>query len=133
MKKLLIAAILLVSIAGFAQDKKDGSKRPQKANMEKLTPEERTEKRIAKMTKDLNLDTKQQEKIREVFKEQATAREKQRAEMKKKNEEAREKMDAKMKSILTPEQLTKMESEKSKMKNKMHKKRGQKRDEAKME
>jgi hypothetical protein len=37
MKKLLIAAILLVSIAGFAQDKKDGSKRPQKANMEKLT------------------------------------------------------------------------------------------------
>lgn len=133
MKKLLIAALLLVSMAGFAQDKKDGSKRAQRANMEKLTPEQRTEKRIAKMTKDLSLDAKQQEKVREVFKEEAKAKEKQRAEMKKKREEAREKMDAKMKSILTPEQLAKVESNKGKTKEKMNRKRGPKKDGAKME
>jgi Spy/CpxP family protein refolding chaperone len=133
MKKLLIAAILLVSIAGFAQEKKDGTKRAQKMNMEKLSPEQRTEKRIAKMTKELTLDAKQQEKIRGVFKEEAVSKEKQRAEMKKKKEQAREKMDSRMKAILTPEQLAKMESNKSEMKNKMQERRGKRKSAAGME
>ena len=124
MKKLLITAILLVSMAGFAQVKKEGSRRPQKANMEKLTPEERSEKRIAKMTKELSLDSKQQEKIRGVFKDEADANEKQRAEMKKKKEQTQEKMNSKLKSILTPEQLTKMESNKTKMQERRAKRKG---------
>lgn len=124
MKKLLITAILLVSIAGFAQDKNDGSKRAQRAKMEQLTPEQRIEKRIEKMTTELTLDAKQQEKIREIFKDEAVANEKQRAEMKKKKEQAREKMDSKLKSILTPDQLTKMENKRNKMQERRGKRKG---------
>jgi Spy/CpxP family protein refolding chaperone len=128
MKKLLITALMLVSMTGFAQDKKNGLKRPQKAKMEKLTPEERTEKRIEKMTKELTLDAKQQEKIGEVFKEDALAKEKQRAEMKQKKEQSQEKMNAKIKAILTPDQLAKMESNKNKRKDKMQEQREKRND-----
>lgn len=139
MKKLIIAAILLVSITGFAQNKSNDSKRAAKANMEKLTPEERTEKKMEKMTKDLSLDAKQQEKMRELFKEENATREKQRAENKKNHDQAKEKMEeqrnkmnAKTKAILTPEQFAKWERNKSEMKDKMTKRRGHKKDGATM-
>jgi uncharacterized protein HemX len=82
MKKLLIAAILLVSIAGFAQDKKTDLK-DLKSEHGKINPEERTEKRIAKMTKDLILTLNNKKRL-ERFEDQAAAREKQRAEIKRK-------------------------------------------------
>jgi Spy/CpxP family protein refolding chaperone len=55
------------------------------------------------MTKELNLDVKQQEKMKQLLPSKARAT--QKAEMKKKREQAKEKrskMDEKMNAILTP-------------------------------
>ncbi|QSW90357.1 MULTISPECIES: hypothetical protein [Flavobacterium] len=117
MKKLLIAAMLFVGIAGFAQDKK-----------ERLTPEQRNEKQLQKLTTELNLDTNQQaqvkqlladrsakvEKLREAREAQkdsdvkptASEREAFRNELK----AEKEANDAKMKSILNADQYTKWKS-----------------------
>lgn len=122
MKKLFIVAMLLVGMTSFAQNKEDRSRKLQRPNMEKMTPEERTAKRIEKMTKDLNLDAKQQEKLQLLFTEQEATRASQKEEMKKKREQDKEKMDAqkakmdeKMKAILTPEQAAKWKVSQDKM------------------
>jgi long-subunit acyl-CoA synthetase (AMP-forming) len=67
MKKLFIVALLMAVMTSFAQSKEGRSRTPQRANMEKMTPQERTEKRIEKMTKELNLDVKQQEKMKQLL------------------------------------------------------------------
>jgi hypothetical protein len=53
----------------FAQSKEGRSRTPQRANMEKMTPQERTET-IEKMTKELNLDVKTTRKAETTFTEQ---------------------------------------------------------------
>ncbi|MDG2432755.1 hypothetical protein [Flavobacterium sp.] len=137
MKKLFIVALAIVSMASFAQDKKDGSKRAQRANMEKMTPQERSAKRLEKMTADLNLDAKQQEKVKQLFAEQDATRESQKAEMKKKRDQAKakmgeqkQKMDDKMTAILTPEQSAKWKANQEKMKDKMQERRGKRKGDA---
>jgi protein CpxP len=130
MKKLFIVTLLLVGMTSFAQNKEDGSRKLQRANMEKITPEERTAKRIEKMTKDLNLGAKQQEKLQQLFTEQEATRATQKTEMKKKREQAKEKMDEqkqkmdeKINAILTPEQAAKWKSNQEKIKEKMQQRR----------
>jgi Spy/CpxP family protein refolding chaperone len=125
MKKLIIAALLVVGVSSFAQDNND---RPQRSNM---TPEQRSEQRIARMTKDLNLDAKQQEQLKQLYAEQAKAREAQRANATDKKEQGRENMEAqrkateeKMKAILTPEQLTKWKASQDKMRERMQERMG---------
>jgi len=130
MKKLLIAAMLFVGIASFAQ-----------AQKERLTPEQRNEKHLQKLTTELNLDANQQtqvkqlladrsakaEKIRDARQEQKengtklTAAEKE--AFKKEMIAEKEANDAKMKSILNADQYTKwktiQEENKDKAKEKM--------------
>lgn len=126
MKKLIIAALLVVGMTTFAQDKKE---RPKRAQMEKITPEQRQEKQLQRMTTELGLNAKQQEQMKQLLAEQATKREAMmekreasREEMKKQREASRDKMEKqretmenKMKAILTPEQLAKWKSNQEKM------------------
>ena len=136
MKKLFIAALLVVGLTTFAQEKKE---RPNRANSEvsgvKLTPEQRAEKHLKKLTTDLNLDAKQQEQVGKMISEQGAKRETFRANkkaeheaMKGKMEEERAATTAKMKTILTPEQFEKWnannENRRAKIKERMHIKRG---------
>jgi Spy/CpxP family protein refolding chaperone len=129
MKKLIIAALLIVGVAGFAQDNND---RPQRGNMGNMTPEQRTEQRVARMTKDLNLDAKQQEQLKQLYADEAKNREARMAEMKDKKGQGREMMaeqrkamEGKMAAILTPEQLAKWKSNQEKMQQRMQERMGE--------
>ncbi|QLC65888.1 hypothetical protein LPB248_06195 [Flavobacterium sp. LPB0248] len=143
MKKLFIAAMLFVGIASFAQDM---DQKPAREQRERMTPEQRNEKQLQKLTTELNLDASQQaqvkqlladrsakaEKFREARKEKKDSNTKPTAEekaaFKKEMEDEIAANDAKMKSILKPDQYTKwkalQEEKKDKMKEKMkeHKK-----------
>lgn len=123
MKKLIIAALLIVGVSSFAQDNND---RPQRTDMEKMTPEQRIERRVERMTKELNLDAKQQEQLKQLYADEAKNREAKMAEMKDKKGQGREMMaeqrkasEEKMKAILTPEQFTKWKSNQEKMQQRM--------------
>lgn len=136
MKKLFIAALLVVGLSTFAQERKERPNRDNsETSREKLTPEQRSEKHLKKMTTDLSLNEKQQEQVGKIIAEQSTKREAFRANkkaeheaMKGKMKEERAAMDAKMKAILTPEQLEKWnannEKRRSKIKERMHERRG---------
>ena len=73
MKKLFIAALLFVGIVSFAQDI---NQKPQRDQREKLTPEQRNEKHLQKLTSDLNLDAKQQEQVKQLLAERSAKAEK---------------------------------------------------------
>ncbi len=136
MKKLIFAALLAVSVSTFAQDKKEMDKKSDRN--EKGTPEQKNAMRLKKLTTDLNLDAKQQEKIKQIIAEQNAHREAMMAERmankdnateptpeelkdrRQKGKEARKAMEDKLKTILSPEQLEKWnaieEAHKAKMK-----------------
>mgnify|MGYP003578532929 CR=1 FL=1 len=143
MKKLFIAALLFVGITSFAQDG-DGSdmdQRPAREQRERMTPEQRNEKQLKKLTSDLTLDAKQQEQVKQLIAERSAKAEKLREARKEQREkgskltaEQREAFkkemtaeadanDAKMKGILTADQYTKwkkiQEENKDKAKDKM--------------
>ena len=131
MKKLLVIALLVVGLTTFAQEK---GKRGDRKNM---SPEERTEMRVEKMTKELDLNETQQKQVKELLASQKENREEfiekrkeiketaekatkeQRAEMKAKLEENKEAIKSKMKTILTDEQYKKWESNMEEKKTKM--------------
>jgi periplasmic protein CpxP/Spy len=142
-KKLFIIALFAIGFTSFAQE---GDKQMSKDQMEKMTPEQRTEKQLEKLTSDLNLDAKQQEQIRQVLVEHETKRAdfktkrgERKAKAQKPTSEEREafkkemtdnkaNMDTKMKSILTPEQFEKWkgnnEKKREKLKERMLEKKG---------
>jgi protein CpxP len=68
MKKLFIAALLFVGVASFAQD---ADQKPAREPREKLTPEQRTEKHLQKLTTDLNLDANQQAQVKQLLAERS--------------------------------------------------------------
>lgn len=147
MKKLFIAALLFVGIANYAQDA-DMDQQTTRDQREKLTPEQRNEKHLKKLTSELTLDAKQQEqvkqllaersakgdKVREARKDQKEAGTKLTTEQKKafRNEMMAEKKDhdAKMKAILNADQYKKwkanQEENKDKMKERMKERRKEK-------
>jgi Spy/CpxP family protein refolding chaperone len=128
MKKLIIAALLVVGITAFAQNRKEMGNRPDKSKMEKFSPEQRTQLMVKKLTLDLDLNAKQQEQVKQIIAEQGLKRESMRAErMAKKEDKKRPTADEqfamknqmlddqiamknKMKTILTPEQFEKWNS-----------------------
>ncbi len=125
MKKLIFAALVMVGVSAFAQDQKDMPERGDRAGMERMSPEQRNEAMLKRMTSQLDLNTKQQEQLKGVLAEQTAKREAMRADRKAAGDKAskedrtamREKMMAeqkanqeKIKSILTPEQITKWEA-----------------------
>ena len=144
MKKLFIAALLFVGIASFAQDA-DVDQKPPREQRERLTPEQRNEKQLKKLTSDLSLDTKQQEQIKQLLAERSAKSEKFRDARKEQKESGtkltaeqkeafkkemmaeKDANDAKMKGILTADQYTKwkaiQEENKDKIREKMKERR----------
>lgn len=118
MKKLVVAALLVVGMTTFAQEKMDEPKK-------QLTPEQKVNLQIKKLTKELNLTEKQIQEIRVIAAKEIELREARKAEMearkegqtrltkeemkarKAKFEEERALAEERMKTILTPEQYTK--------------------------
>jgi protein CpxP len=68
MKNLIIALVFGIGLTGFAQE---ATPKPNRANMEKLTPEQRQEKQLAHLTKELTLDAKQQIAVGKILSEQS--------------------------------------------------------------
>jgi len=139
MKKLFIAALLFVGIASFAQDD-DMDQAPVREQRERLTPEQRNERQLKKITTELNLNTAQQEQVKLFIAERSAKSEKSREARKQQREsgskltaEQREAFkkemiaendanDAKMKSILTADQYTKWKSNQEQNKDRMREK-----------
>ncbi|WP_374175153.1 hypothetical protein [Flavobacterium tructae] len=124
MKKLIIAAFLFVGIASFAQEA-DQSVQPQK---ERLTPEQRNDRQLKKLTSELNLDANQQTQIKQLLADRSANAEKfredrknrkdngtkltteQKAAFKQQMADEKTANDAKMKSILNADQYKKWAS-----------------------
>ena len=104
MKKVLIAVLLMVGISSFAQEGK-----------QKMTPEQKNEKHLKRMTTELDLNEKQQGQVKQLIAEQSAKRE----AIKKQMAEERKNMNDKMKVILTPEQFEKWKANQEKRKKEM--------------
>lgn len=123
MKKLVIMAMVSLSISGIAQEKRNENNR----NQSEFTPKQKSELMVKKLTLELDLNAKQQKEMSDIITEQQLKREalrtdikNKRAENKKltsdekfvlKNQVLDEKIALKnqLKKILTPEQLAKWE------------------------
>jgi len=132
MKKLFIAALLFVGVTSFAQDADQ--------KRERLTPEQRNEKQLQKLTSELSLDANQQTQVKQLLAERSTKAEKfkearqakkegdvkptdaEREAFKNELKAEKEANDAKMKSILTADQYTKWHTLQEKNKNKAREK-----------
>ena len=130
MKKVCIVALLVIGLSNFAQERKE---RHPKGEMEQMTPEQRNQLHLKKMTLDLDLNAKQQEQLTKILADQSAKREAMKAEHKAKMEEAKAisfemkkkildeqiEIKNKMKSILSPEQFAKWEMRKEKNNKRM--------------
>lgn len=135
MKKVLLAVLLVVGFTTFAQEKKQSDvKRP---DIEKLSPEQRSELHLKKLTLELGLNDNQQKEIGKIMQEQAVKREAAMAQRKANKDKgikptaderyaaANKKLDEeilvkeKLKQILTPEQFKKWEDMKQQRLDKM--------------
>ena len=123
MKKLIVAALLVIGLSTFAQVEKK-EKESNNPMMEKMSPTERAEKALKRMTKELKLTDDQQKQMKVLITEQETKR----AEANfKPSKEDRLAMKEKTSKILTPEQNATwdkiQEQKKEKMKEKIKEKR----------
>lgn len=143
MKKLVVAALLVVGMTSFAQEKMEDPK-------SQLTPEQKVNLQIRKLTKELNLNENQIKEIRIVALKEIELREARKAEMeaskklskeemkarKAKFEEERTLAEARMKKILTPEQFTKWieirKARKEKMENRIEERKGERLEDGKL-
>jgi len=141
MKKLIIAVVLVVGMTAFSQNRKEMGKRSDMPNMEKLSPEQRNQLMLKKMTLELDLNAKQQEQVGQIIAEQSAKREAMRTErmarkessekptaderfaMKNKMLDEQIIMKNKMKNILSPEQFEKWNNLKEKNRERFHEKR----------
>jgi len=134
MKKLFIAAMLFVGIASFAQDM---DQKPSREQRERMTPEQRNEKQLQKLTTELSLDASQQAQVKQLLADRSAKAEKfrearkdnttkptaeEKAAFKKQMEDEVAANDAKMKSILKADQYTKWKSLQEEKKDKMREK-----------
>ncbi len=143
MKKLIIASLLIIGITSFAQESKEKTNR---TTSEKRSPEQRNEKHLEKLTKELSLNTTQKEQLAHVLAEQNTRKEafKQKREANKANglkptteeieatkkqmQDNRTATENKIKSILSAEQFEKWNTNKEKSKEKLKAKRAEKKE-----
>jgi len=134
MKKLFVMVLLAVGLATFAQE---GNKIQKRDGMEKLTPAQRDELRLKKLTLDLGLNENQQKEMAKIIAEQSAKRDAAMAERKANKEKgvkptaderfARENkrldeeivMKERVKKILTPDQFKKWEDGKQERKERM--------------
>jgi Spy/CpxP family protein refolding chaperone len=135
MKKLIIAALLFISFSTFAQEQTPSEKKGNKGQKERMSPEQRNQVLLDRMTTELKLDAQQQEQIKPIIAEQTAkmqamrdqrmanngkelTSEERKALMQKRNEE-KTATDAKLKAILTPEQFKKMKENEAANREKM--------------
>ena len=118
MKKILVAALLLVGLTTFAQ----GKGKPQE---EKMSTEQKVAQKVERITSELNLSEKQVAEIKIMVEKEMAQKEANKAKLKalreelKPTKEEREAVKAEMKRILTPEQFDKLQAiQKSKKKEK---------------
>lgn len=134
MKKVIVALLLAVGITTFAQEKK-----VEKTEREKLTPEQKVDFQVKRLTKDLDLNEKQAKEVRSIVAKQVEKRENKRAEMKELKAQKREEIKAnmqkeqaanneEMEKILTPEQFAKWEKIRDERKEKMKEKMAERRE-----
>ncbi|RKR09169.1 hypothetical protein C8C83_0785 [Flavobacterium sp. 90] len=138
MKKLFIAALLFIGVASFAQE---ADQKPPREQRERLTPEQRSDKQLKKLTSELNLDANQQAQVKQLLADRNAKAEKFKETRKAKKDSdvkptaaekeafkkeviaERDANDAKMKSILNADQYTKwkaiQEENKDKAREKM--------------
>lgn len=132
MKKLIVAALLVVGITTLAQKKVE-----KKDKSEKLNSEQKVNLLVKKMTRDLDLNEKQQAEYKNLIAKQTENREekkaalkelkgKDRKEIKVQMELEQEAVSEEMKKILTPEQFTKWTQIRDEREKKMKEKRAQK-------
>jgi len=123
MKKVIVAALLVIGLSTFAQVEKK-EKESNDPMMEKMSPTERAEKALKRMTKELKLTDDQQKQMKVLITEQETKR----ADANfKPSKEDRLAMKEKISKILTPEQNATwdkiQEEKKEKMKHKIKEKK----------
>jgi len=134
MKKVFVMMLLAVGLTAVAQEKNPSVNR---GEMEKLSPEQRNELRLKKLTMELNLNDNQQKEIGKIIAEQSAKREAMLAERKANKEKgikpsaderfARESkkldeekaMQDKLRKILTPDQYKKWDEMRNDRKEKM--------------
>jgi protein CpxP len=134
MKKLIIAALLVISSSSFSQETQP-EKKSNKGQKERMSPEQRNQDLLDRMTAELKLDASQQEQIKPILAEQTAklqamrdqrmannakelTSEERKALMQKRTEE-KTATDAKLKAILTPEQFKKMKDNEAANREKM--------------
>jgi Spy/CpxP family protein refolding chaperone len=100
MKKLIVAALLVVGLTTYAQEKEG-----RRSGKEKLTSEQKVNLQVKKMTKDLDLNEKQTKDVRALVAKQVEKREAIKVQM----EAEKEAVSVEMKKILTAEQYAKWE------------------------
>ena len=79
MKKLVVALLFIVGITAMAQEKE--MKRPNGDKFASLTPEQKVEFQVKKMSKDLNLNEKQVKEMKALVTKEVEKREAIKAEM----------------------------------------------------
>lgn len=135
MKKLLIALALVISISSFAQEQTQPEKKSGKGQREKMSPEQRNQALLDRMTTELKLNAQQQEQIKPIIAEQSAKlqgmRDQQMAKnfkeltreeretLRQKRMEEKTATDNKLKAILTPEQFKKMKENEASNREKM--------------
>lgn len=130
---MFVLAVLMIGMTSFAQEKSGSeNRRLEKGKMERLTPEQRNEKQLKKLTSDLSLNESQQKQMATILSEQSAKREAKKAEREKMNEArlAERKnemaaMDSKVKAILTPEQSKKWDEIKAERRDNVKRKVGE--------
>lgn len=121
MKKLIVAAFLVVGFTTFAQvEKKENAK---KEPMERMSPAERSQMALKRMTKNLSLNEAQQKQVSALFSEEEAKRGDGQT---KPTKEDRKMMKDKISKILTPEQNAKWDKIQAERKEKMKERREEK-------
>jgi protein CpxP len=105
MKTLIIALVFGIGISGFAQESTTAPNNPKK---EKMTIEQRQEKQLARLTKELTLDAKQQEAVGKILAEKSA-----KAQEAKAQRDARKSSSQKMTAEEREAFKTKMQAEKA--------------------
>ena len=124
MKKLIVAAVLVVGFTTFAQVEKKGIAK--KEPMEKITPAERSQRELKRITKDLGLNETQQKQMAELISE----REAKRADGQfKPTKEDRKANKERISKILTPEQNEKWEKIQAERREKMQERKAERKEE----
>jgi protein CpxP len=105
MKTLIIALVFGIGVSGFAQE---STTAPNNSNIRKMTPEQRQEKQLTRLTKELTLDAKQQEAVEKILAEKSA-----KAQEAKVQREARKSSGQKMTTVERQAFKTKMLAEKT--------------------